>query len=126
MLDTVHGFFFSLEECRNTLMQLGVREITPPSIARVLGMMARSPTGVRDHISVQVSSLCLSFPPHSLLSPLLDSFVCTQALGATNNLWLDTRDNVDVPVTWNVDVFVQATKDLVSVSSHFSVAATSS
>ena len=35
-------------------MQLGVREITPPSIARVLGMMAKTPNGVTEPISVQV------------------------------------------------------------------------
>ena len=44
-----------LEECRNALMNLGVREITPPSIARALGMMAKTPAGVSDSISVQVS-----------------------------------------------------------------------
>ena len=39
-------FVFSVEECRNTLMQFGVRELTPSAIARVLGMMALMPTGL--------------------------------------------------------------------------------
>lgn len=69
-------------------MQLGVREITPPSIARALGMMAKSPTGVSDPISVQ-------------------------ALGASNNQWLDKEAGGDKSVqSWNVDIFVQATKAL--------------
>ena len=45
---------FSVEDCRNALRQLGVREITPPSIARVLGMMAKATSGLTDPISVQV------------------------------------------------------------------------
>ncbi|XP_076110950.1 CCR4-NOT transcription complex subunit 1-like isoform X1 [Mytilus galloprovincialis] len=36
----------SPEECRQMLMQFGVREITPASVAKVLGMMARTPTGL--------------------------------------------------------------------------------
>lgn len=40
------AFQFSPEECRQMLMQFGVREITPASVAKVLGMMARTPTGL--------------------------------------------------------------------------------
>ena len=99
------------------------RDHTTEHRARAWHDGALSHRRARSHLSTSELSL---FVLSTAFPPLLDSFVCTQALGATNNLWLDTRDNVDVPVTWNVDVFVQATKDLVSVCSHFSVAATSS
>ena len=55
VLEVGYGCTQNAEECRNTLIQFGVREITPMSIARVLGMMARTPSGVTDQISVQVS-----------------------------------------------------------------------
>ena len=43
-------------------------------------------------------------------------YISVQALGASNNQWLDAKDNDGdgAPVSWNVDVFVQAIKDLVS------------
>lgn len=47
-------YICSVEECRNTLIQFGVRELTPASVARVLGMMAHHPAGLTDGISVQV------------------------------------------------------------------------
>ena len=31
-------FFFSVDECKNTLIQFGVQDITPSSVARVIGM----------------------------------------------------------------------------------------
>ena len=30
--------FFSVDECKNTLIQFGVQDITPSSVARVIGM----------------------------------------------------------------------------------------
>ena len=36
----------SVEECRGNLIQFGVREINPSSVAKVLGMMARTPAGL--------------------------------------------------------------------------------
>ena len=52
-----YGFTGSVEECRNTLMQFGAQELTPVSVARVLGMMAHHHTGLTDGISVQVSKI---------------------------------------------------------------------
>nr|KAG5712159.1 hypothetical protein BaRGS_014509 [Batillaria attramentaria] len=40
--------FISPDECRGIVMQLGVRELTPLAVARVLGMMARTTTGLGD------------------------------------------------------------------------------
>ena len=42
------------EECRHILTQFGHREITPESVARVLGMMARTPSAVPEQGPGQV------------------------------------------------------------------------
>lgn len=47
----------SVEECRNIIMQFGVREVTAAQVARVLGMMARTHSGLTDGIPLQVSGL---------------------------------------------------------------------
>ncbi len=59
ILEVGYGCTATMEECRNTLVQFGVREITAASVARVLSMMARTPTGLNDHISVQVDAVAL-------------------------------------------------------------------
>lgn len=46
--------FPSLEECRNIILQYGVREVTASQVARVLGMMARTHSGLSDGIGLQV------------------------------------------------------------------------
>ena len=45
------------EECRHILTQFGHREITPESVARVLGMMARTPSAVPEQGPGQVSNV---------------------------------------------------------------------
>lgn len=50
-------FSFSLDECRNIIIQYGVREVTASQVARVLGMMARTHSGLTDGIPLQVSVL---------------------------------------------------------------------
>lgn len=47
----------SVEECRNIIMQFGVREVTAAQVARVLGMMARTHSGLTDGIPLQVSAV---------------------------------------------------------------------
>lgn len=41
---------FSVEECRNTLLQFGPKELTPSSVAKVMGMMAKNPCGQIDQV----------------------------------------------------------------------------
>lgn len=79
----------SLEECRNSLMQFGARELTPVSVARVLSTMAQTTSGLTDQIGVQT-------------------------LG-TSGPWNDSKDKADMlgPGSWNVDIFVQVVHDLV-------------
>ncbi|XP_064610278.1 CCR4-NOT transcription complex subunit 1-like isoform X2 [Liolophura sinensis] len=92
ILEAGYGCTATVEECRNTLMQFGVRELTPAAVARVLGMMARSHQGLNENVSLQ-----------SLNS---------SALGG--GIWGDTKEKADtVGVnTWNVEVFVQVVQDL--------------
>lgn len=44
----------SVDECRNIILQYGVREVTASQVARVLGMMARTHSGLSDGIPIQV------------------------------------------------------------------------
>lgn len=55
-------FYFSIEECRNIIMQFGVREVTAAQVARVLGMMARTHSGLTDGIPLQVNVAISYFP----------------------------------------------------------------
>lgn len=55
----IYACFSSLEECRNIILQYGVREVTASQVARVLGMMARTHSGLSDGIGLQVCSLQL-------------------------------------------------------------------
>ena len=52
-------FLFSFEECRNTLMHIGVRELTPQSVARIVSMMVKTSGGVSDPLPMQVSFLLI-------------------------------------------------------------------
>lgn len=58
----------SLDECRNIILQYGVREVTACQVARVLGMMARTHSGLSDGIPLQVSALLLLWDPDSRVS----------------------------------------------------------
>jgi CCR4-NOT transcription complex subunit 1 len=75
------GFTSSVEECRNNLMKLGGRDITPATVARILTVMCRTHSGLEESLSLQ--------------SPGTFS-----------------KGN-DVRTSWNVEVFVQALKEVV-------------
>lgn len=72
-------------------MRFGVLGLTPAAIARALGVMAQNRQGLVDPISMQ----------SSVITP-----------------WPDNKDKPDggatPPQTWNVEVFVQVIKELVS------------
>lgn len=86
--DAGYGCTSDKDRCRQTLIQVGgVREITSQSIARVLGMMARTPSNLEEGIQVQT-------------------------LNMPTNVW-NSKDLVEPGVTtWNVDVFVQVVQEL--------------
>lgn len=79
MLEVGYSWTENLEGCRERLSSMA-GEIKPGVVARVLGMMARSHTGL------------------------------------PSSLWPSETDKPDQPPlnTWNVDVFVQALKEVVS------------
>lgn len=87
-----YGFTSSVEDCRSALTGLGAREISASCVARVLAHMARSCSGLDD-------------------------------AGGLQSFWANTNSGQDsnkdksadgVPKTWNVEVFVQTLKDIVS------------
>lgn len=58
-MEVIVTCLFSVEECRNIITQFGVGEVTAAQVARVLGMMARTHSGLADGIPLQVSVLCV-------------------------------------------------------------------
>nr|XP_036881120.1 CCR4-NOT transcription complex subunit 1 [Manis javanica] len=84
------NFCFSIEECRNIIMQFGVREVTAAQVARVLGMMARTHSGLTDGIPLQ-----------SISAP-------------GSGIWSDGKDKSDGAQahTWNVEVLIDVLKEL--------------
>nr|XP_054496514.1 CCR4-NOT transcription complex subunit 1 isoform X8 [Agelaius phoeniceus] len=90
MQEVGYGFCASVEECRNIIMQFGVREVTAAQVARVLGMMARTHSGLTDGISLQ-----------SISAP-------------GSGIWSDGKDKSDGSQahTWNVEVLIDVLKEL--------------
>ncbi|CAN2389296.1 CCR4-NOT transcription complex subunit [Pristimantis euphronides] len=90
MQEVGYSFCTSVEECRSIIVQFGVREVTAVQVARVLGMMARTHSGLTDGISLQ-----------SISSP-------------GSGIWSDGKDKNDSVQahTWNVEVFIDVVKDL--------------
>ncbi|XP_043234309.1 CCR4-NOT transcription complex subunit 1-like isoform X1 [Amphibalanus amphitrite] len=76
----------SVEECRRHLVNHGASELTAPAVARCLGAMAKTYTGLQEQIPIQ-----------SLQSPA--------------SIWASDK-TTDGPQTWNVEVFVQAVHEL--------------
>ncbi|KAG2469637.1 CNOT1 protein, partial [Polypterus senegalus] len=90
MQEVGYGFCASLDECRNIIMQYGVREVTACQVARVLGMMARTHSGLSDGIPLQ-----------SISTP-------------GSGIWSDGKDKSDGSQvhTWNVEVLIDVVKEL--------------
>uniref|UniRef100_A0A2K5VBI5 CCR4-NOT transcription complex subunit 1 n=1 Tax=Macaca fascicularis TaxID=9541 RepID=A0A2K5VBI5_MACFA len=96
MQEVGYGFCASIEECRNIIMQFGVREVTAAQVARVLGMMARTHSGLTDGIPLQ-----------SISAP-------------GSGIWSDGKDKSDGAQahTWNVEVLIDVLKELLSFIQH--------
>ncbi|KAJ3597139.1 hypothetical protein NHX12_003539 [Muraenolepis orangiensis] len=90
MQEVGYGFCASVDECRNIILQYGVREVTASQVARVLGMMARTHSGLADGIPLQ-----------SISTP-------------GSSIWSDGKDKTDGSQshTWNVDVFIDVVKEV--------------
>uniref|UniRef100_A0A8C2IVE5 CCR4-NOT transcription complex subunit 1 n=1 Tax=Cyprinus carpio TaxID=7962 RepID=A0A8C2IVE5_CYPCA len=91
MQEVGYGFCASLEECRNIILQYGVREVTASQVARVLGMMARTHSGLSDGIGLQ-----------SISNPV------------GGGIWSDGKDKSDSSQahTWNVEVLIDVVKEV--------------
>ncbi|KAM9377896.1 CCR4-NOT transcription complex subunit 1 isoform 1-T1 [Pholidichthys leucotaenia] len=85
-----YGFCASLDECRNIIVQYGVREVTASQVARVLGMMARTHSGLTEGIPLQ-----------SISTP-------------GSGIWSDGKDKSDGSQlhTWNVEVLIDVVKEV--------------
>ncbi|KAK3536123.1 hypothetical protein QTP70_031029 [Hemibagrus guttatus] len=90
MQEVGYGFCASVDECRNIILQYGVREVTASQVARVLGMMARTHSGLSDGIALQ-----------SISAP-------------GSGIWSDGKDKSDSSQlhTWNVEVLIDVVKEL--------------
>ncbi|KAL3860717.1 hypothetical protein ACJMK2_010802 [Sinanodonta woodiana] len=89
VLESGYSCTSSIEECRSLLMQVGQREISPASVARVLGMMARTPSGLNEQGQNQQNS------------------------AAVGSGWGDPKEKETPGVnTWNVEILVQVVQDL--------------
>uniref|UniRef100_A0A672QWI7 CCR4-NOT transcription complex subunit 1 n=1 Tax=Sinocyclocheilus grahami TaxID=75366 RepID=A0A672QWI7_SINGR len=91
MQEVGYGFCASLEECRNIILQYGVREVTASQVARVLGMMARTHSGLSDGIGLQ-----------SISNPV------------GGGIWSDGKDKSDGSQahTWTVEVLIDVVKEV--------------
>uniref|UniRef100_A0A3Q3XA58 CCR4-NOT transcription complex, subunit 1 n=1 Tax=Mola mola TaxID=94237 RepID=A0A3Q3XA58_MOLML len=90
MQEVGYGFCASLDECSNIILQYGVREVTASQVARVLGMMARTHSGLTDGIPLQ-----------SISAP-------------GSGIWSDGKDKNDGSQvhTWNVEVLIDVVKEV--------------
>ena len=88
VLEVGYALCSSVDECRRHLVNHGASELTAPAVARCLGAMAKTYTGLQEQMPIQ-----------SLQSPA--------------SLWGADKPT-DGPQTWNVEAFVQAVHELVS------------
>ncbi|XP_072169675.1 CCR4-NOT transcription complex subunit 1-like [Diadema setosum] len=89
MQEMGYGCCATVEECHKTLLQIGSNGLTASSLAKVIGMMARTHTGLMDNLPLQSVS------------------------GAS--VWSDGKDKQDQagqPSTWDVDTFIKVVRDL--------------
>lgn len=98
-----YSFTSSVEECRTSLAGLGAREISPTCAARVLSHMARSCSSNLDDAGG------------------LQSFWGNSA--ASQDSGKEKSSETVTATTWNVEVFIQALKEIVSLR-HVSVTST--
>ncbi|KAF5897986.1 CCR4-NOT transcription complex subunit 1 isoform X1 [Clarias magur] len=89
MQELGYGFCASVDDCRTLIMQCAPCEVTASQVARVLGMMARTHSGLTDGIALQTVS------------------------APGSGIWSDGKDKSDSsqPHTWNVDVLIDVVKE---------------
>lgn len=97
------------------MLQLGVRELTASSIARVLGMMGRTHTGLGEQVALQVNickanSGILHFKEKNKIYGTK-----FQSVPNSSSIWNDTKEKSETvqASTWNVESFVQVIQEMV-------------
>lgn len=85
-----YNFTSSVEECRNNMVQIGLREIMPATVARILSMMSRSHIGLTEAVPLQ------NMNSNSMI------------------MWNDNKEKSEgnQQASWNVEVFVQVIHDM--------------
>ncbi|XP_011335843.1 CCR4-NOT transcription complex subunit 1 isoform X2 [Ooceraea biroi] len=95
IMELGYSFTSSVEECRTALAGLGAREISPTCAARVLSHMAHSCSNLDDAGGLQ-------------------SFWGNSAAPQDSNK--EKPSETTTPTTWNVEVFIQALKEISTLS----------
>ena len=54
MQEMGYGCCASMDECRKSLVQFGANSLTASAVAKVIGMMARTHTGLTENMPLQV------------------------------------------------------------------------
>lgn len=110
VLELGYSFCNAVEECRSNLLNFGVSSITPAAVAKVLGVMVRTHTGLP---SEQIGLQNLN-SPSSLWSDNKDKTSSNQSQSSTgNDSNLTGTGNLTGPHGWNVEVFVKALLEVV-------------
>ncbi|XP_037084920.1 CCR4-NOT transcription complex subunit 1-like [Pollicipes pollicipes] len=86
VLEVGYNLCASVEECRRHLVNHGASALTAPAVARCLGAMVRTYTGLADQVPIQ-------------------------SLQPAASIWAADKPK-DGPQTWNIDVFVRTVYEL--------------
>ncbi|KAK9891930.1 hypothetical protein WA026_017413 [Henosepilachna vigintioctopunctata] len=90
-----YGFTSSVEECRNNLIKLGGRDITPTIVARVISIMCRTHSGLDDSLNIQIpGSFNLS---EGRTSWNIEVFIQAVKDAASNFQWSNVVSELDHP-----------------------------
>uniref|UniRef100_A0A8D9AYG7 CCR4-NOT transcription complex subunit 1 n=1 Tax=Cacopsylla melanoneura TaxID=428564 RepID=A0A8D9AYG7_9HEMI len=103
IIEIGYGFCSSVEECRHQLVTLGVRDLGPSATAKVLSMMVRSHTGLDDPLANS------SFWPSQSGGDIGSQGGKDKQSGGGG---VEGGGGGASPSTWNVEVFVQAIKEI--------------
>ncbi|XP_076065903.1 CCR4-NOT transcription complex subunit 1 isoform X3 [Oratosquilla oratoria] len=105
VLELGYGFCSSLEECTQNLASVGSSAVTAKSVARVLGIMVQTHTGLP---SEQIGLQNLS-SPSSLWGETKEKSVS----GASSGSGGESGNSNSGPSGWNVEIFIKAILDFV-------------
>ncbi|XP_042855455.1 CCR4-NOT transcription complex subunit 1-like isoform X4 [Penaeus japonicus] len=104
-----YSFCSTVEECRSNLGNFCVTSITPAAVAKVLGVMVRTHTGLpAEQIGLQNLN-----SPNSLWSDTKDKSSNNQTTSSSSDVTLGGSGGLSGPHCWNVEVFIKALLEVV-------------